>query len=79
MGIGAGVSHHLVEGIAQAGRGTADFVTSEQRLERAVIQQLKHATLPVLDDIEVTWKFPEGLGLYSVCAFTLTICSILLI
>ena len=60
MGIGTSVSHHLVEGIARAGRGTADFVTSQQRLERAVIQQLKYASSTVFDDVEVNWKFPEG-------------------
>ena len=60
IGIGVGVSHHLVEGIARMGGGTVDFVTSEERLRGIVVRQLKNATQPILDDAKVKWHFPEG-------------------
>lgn len=58
--MGPSVSHHLVNGIARMGGGTAEFVTSEQRLQRSVIRQLKNAVGMALDDVEVTWHFTEG-------------------
>ena len=36
FGIGSGVSTHLVKGIAEAGRGTAEFVTSGERMQPKV-------------------------------------------
>ena len=36
FGIGSGASTHLVRGIAEAGRGTAEFVTSGERMQPKV-------------------------------------------
>lgn len=46
IGIGSGVSHHLVEGLAEAGRGAAEFVAGSERLEPVVIRQLERALRP---------------------------------
>jgi Ca2+-binding EF-hand superfamily protein len=46
IGIGAGVSQSLVEGLAEAGRGAAEFVSGTERLEPVVIRQLERALLP---------------------------------
>lgn len=43
IGIGNSVSHHLVEGLAEAGNGTAEFVAGSERLESKVIRQLQRA------------------------------------
>jgi len=55
IGIGEGVSHYLVEGLAQAGGGAAEFVAGTERLERKVVRQLQRAlrpALPVLVGVE---------------------------
>lgn len=46
IGIGSGVSHHLVEGLAEAGNGTAEFVAGSERLEPKVVRQLQRALRP---------------------------------
>mmetsp|Transcript_131558 Transcript_131558/g.281265 ORF Transcript_131558/g.281265 Transcript_131558/m.281265 type:complete len:948 (-) Transcript_131558:58-2901(-) len=43
IGIGGSVSHHLVEGLAAAGNGAAEFVAGTERLEGKVIRQLQRA------------------------------------
>jgi hypothetical protein len=57
LGLGHGASHELVEGIARAGRGTAEFVV-EDRLETKVIGQLRTAIQPALNDVTVEWDVP---------------------
>jgi len=46
IGIGSGVSHHLVNGLADAGNGAAEFVAGDERLEPKVIRQLQRALRP---------------------------------
>jgi len=60
VGIGAGVSRHLVEGMARAGRGTSRFVEegSEDLLRVKVLGQLKQALQPSLDNVSIKWNFP---------------------
>jgi len=43
IGIGSGVSHALVEGLAEAGGGAAEFAAGDERLEPKVIRQLQRA------------------------------------
>ena len=42
------------------GGGTAEFVTSEQRLPRIIVRLLRYAIQPVLENVEVVWNFPGG-------------------
>lgn len=46
IGIGSAVSQHLVEGLAEAGRGAAEFVSGTERLQPVVIRQLERALQP---------------------------------
>lgn len=48
LGIGDGSSHHLVEGLAEAGGGTSSFVTYAEKVESKVLNQLKNAIQPSL-------------------------------
>ena len=50
-GLGSSASHHLVEGIARAGNGTALFASLEERLEKKVMQQLQDSLQPALSGI----------------------------
>ncbi|KAJ1481009.1 von Willebrand factor type A domain-containing protein, partial [Baffinella frigidus] len=59
VGVGRSVSHHLVEGIARAGKGTACFVTGGADLRTKVLGQLKQALQPGLDAVTVAWNFPS--------------------
>ncbi len=44
--------------VARAGRGTAEFVGNNERLETKVIGQLKTAIQPALNDVSVAWDVP---------------------
>lgn len=46
IGLGDAVSQHLVEGLAEAGRGAAEFVAGSERLEPVVVRQLERALRP---------------------------------
>jgi len=55
LGLGHDVSHHLVEGIARAGKGTAQFVTNAEDMAAKVMKQLKEAIQPALNNVKVDW------------------------
>ena len=61
VGIGHGVSRHLVSGMARAGRGTSRFVEegSMDLLRIKVLGQLKQAMQPSLDNVSIEWNFPK--------------------
>lgn len=50
LGIGSDVSHTLVEGVARAGNGFAQFVTQNEETDRKVIRMLKGALYPHTKD-----------------------------
>ncbi len=58
LGLGDGASHELVDGLAEAGNGTAEYVLNE-RVEAKVIAQLKDALHPSMSNVVVRW---EGTG-----------------
>jgi len=60
LGIGRSVSHHLVESIARAGRGYAQFVSSEERMDKKVAGMVKNAIRPPLTDYKISWVDIEG-------------------
>ncbi|CAI2196731.1 3202_t:CDS:1, partial [Funneliformis geosporum] len=55
LGIGDSVSHNLVESVARAGRGYAQFVTTNERMDKKVIGMLKNALKPPIKDYNITW------------------------
>jgi len=55
LGIGDSVSHNLVESVARSGKGYAQFVTNNERMDKKVIGMLKNALKPPIKDYEITW------------------------
>jgi hypothetical protein len=60
FGIGSGASTHLVKGIAEAGLGTAEFITGGERMQPKVIRSLKHAMQPAVTNTSVRFELPFG-------------------
>eukprot|EP00743_Colponemidia_sp_Colp-15_P009931 GILK01010891.1.p1 GENE.GILK01010891.1~~GILK01010891.1.p1 ORF type:complete len:865 (+),score=133.17 GILK01010891.1:88-2682(+) len=55
FGLGSGASTELVNGIAEAGSGTAEYAVENERLQPKVIASLKRATNRCYDSWTVTW------------------------
>ncbi|XP_036441687.1 von Willebrand factor A domain-containing protein 5A-like [Colossoma macropomum] len=62
FGIGQGASTALITGMAKEGRGFAQFITSNDRLQLKVMQSLSLALQPSVVDISVKWTLPEGVS-----------------
>ncbi|XP_046842403.1 von Willebrand factor A domain-containing protein 5A-like isoform X3 [Xenia sp. Carnegie-2017] len=54
FGIGSGASTTLVKGIAQAGKGAAEFIVSGERMQPKVIRSLKKAMQPAVTDVQIS-------------------------
>ncbi|GBB90906.1 hypothetical protein RclHR1_00180044 [Rhizophagus clarus] len=55
LGIGDSVSYNLVESVARAGKGYAQFVTNNERIDKKIIGMLKNALKPPIKDYNITW------------------------
>ncbi|KJX93846.1 hypothetical protein TI39_contig4247g00002 [Zymoseptoria brevis] len=59
LGIGNDVSHTLVEGVARAGRGFAQFVTQTEETDRKVMRMLKGALYAHTQDYSLEVHYEE--------------------
>ncbi|XP_040901625.1 von Willebrand factor A domain-containing protein 5A-like isoform X7 [Toxotes jaculatrix] len=59
FGIGEGASSALINGMAKEGGGHAQFITGADRMQPKVIQSLRFALQPAVEDISVTWDLPK--------------------
>jgi Ca-activated chloride channel family protein len=55
VGIGSNVSHHLVRGLARAGRGSAEFISARERIEPRVVRLFDRLLSPSVTDVRVDW------------------------
>ena len=59
LGIGIGVSHALIEGLARAGNGFAQAVQSGERLDNSVVRMLRGALSPHITDYTLEVKYAQ--------------------
>ena len=55
FGIGAGASHHLVQGLARAGGGSAESIFPGERIESKVVRLFGRLLAPSLTDVSLNW------------------------
>uniref|UniRef100_A0A672HXJ7 von Willebrand factor A domain containing 5A n=1 Tax=Salarias fasciatus TaxID=181472 RepID=A0A672HXJ7_SALFA len=60
FGIGEGASSALINGLAREGGGHAQFITGSDRMQPKVMQSLRFALQPAVEDVSVTWDLPKG-------------------
>ncbi|XP_054651110.1 von Willebrand factor A domain-containing protein 5A-like isoform X3 [Dunckerocampus dactyliophorus] len=62
FGIGEGASTALISGLAKEGGGHAQFIAGADRMQAKVMQSLRFALQPAVEDISVTWDLPKGVS-----------------
>uniref|UniRef100_A0A8C2ZRH7 von Willebrand factor A domain containing 5A n=1 Tax=Cyclopterus lumpus TaxID=8103 RepID=A0A8C2ZRH7_CYCLU len=62
FGIGEGASSALINGLAKEGGGHAQFITGTDRMQPKVMQSLRFALQPAVQDISVKWDLPKGVS-----------------
>ncbi|XP_014834650.1 PREDICTED: von Willebrand factor A domain-containing protein 5A-like, partial [Poecilia mexicana] len=62
FGIGEGASSALINGMAKEGGGHAQFITGADRMQPKVMQSLRFALQPAVEDISVSWDLPKGVS-----------------
>ncbi|KAG0012461.1 hypothetical protein BGZ80_011715 [Entomortierella chlamydospora] len=60
LGIGNGVSHALIEGVAKAGNGFSQSVGEGEKMESKVVRMLKGALTPHVVDYTLEVKYSDG-------------------
>jgi hypothetical protein len=60
LGIGSGASSSLVEGIARAGDGFAQFVDDNEKMDKRVVRMLKGALSPHIKDYKLEVKYARA-------------------
>ena len=59
LGIGAGASSALVEGIARAGHGFSQFVGENEKMDKRVVRMLKGALTPHVEDYRLEVQYGD--------------------
>lgn len=62
FGIGEGASTALITGMAKEGSGHAQFITGSDRMQPKVMQSLRFALQPAVEELCVDWRLPEGVS-----------------
>jgi Ca-activated chloride channel family protein len=55
FGIGTAASSFLVNGLARATRGAAEFITGDERIEEKVLRTFSRIGSPMVEQIEIDW------------------------
>lgn len=60
IGIGSGISTAVIEGVAAAGNGFAQFVQNGERLDNRIVRVLKGALTPHIEDYRMEVKYANA-------------------
>ncbi|KAF2709596.1 hypothetical protein K504DRAFT_432315 [Pleomassaria siparia CBS 279.74] len=60
IGIGGGVSSALIEGVARAGRGFAQMVGNNEKLDGKIVRMLKGALSPHITDYQLSVRYEDN-------------------
>ena len=60
LGIGSSADRHLVQGMARAGGGTAEFLSYGEIISRAVVRQLRLGLQPCITEVSIDWGDREA-------------------
>jgi len=67
FGIGAGVSEHLVRGVARASHGAAEFIYPGERMEPKVLRMFGRVHTPAFKNVHIDWGSLEVEQAPAVC------------
>ena len=67
FGIGAGVSEHLVRGVARASHGAAEFIYPGERMEPKVLRMFGRVHTPAFKSVHIDWGSLEVEQAPAVC------------
>lgn len=62
LGIGSGVSHALIQGIARAGNGFAQSVTEGEQMDKKIVRMLRGALTPHISDYRAEIEYENDLN-----------------
>ncbi|XP_042328174.1 von Willebrand factor A domain-containing protein 5A-like [Sceloporus undulatus] len=61
FGIGEWSAFHTLNGMAEAGHGSAEFIHETEKMQAKALQSMKKSIDPVMMDISLCWDLPPGL------------------
>ena len=64
FGVGADLNRGLLEDLADASSGVAEFVTDQENIEEKVSRLQKKVATPVISEIEIDWGQAEVAAVY---------------
>ncbi|KAG0373559.1 hypothetical protein BGX24_011545 [Mortierella sp. AD032] len=65
LGVGSGVSHALIEGVATAGRGFSQAVSDGEKMDSKIVRMLKGALSPHITDYTLKVKYTSTAAIDS--------------
>ncbi|CAG8565860.1 16149_t:CDS:2 [Acaulospora morrowiae] len=65
IGIGNSISHNLVESVARAGKGYAQYVTISERMDKKIIGMIKNTIKPPVKDYKIEAETKQTISIFG--------------